>query len=288
MSLSAASVAVMANNNTLENMGAMQQSFFELDGSTINAGLEATNAQAAAEEKSIMDQASSQQTQALGVLIGSGIGILSNVIGLYKGTTSYNEARALEQSATQMKASYTQVEDLGAELQTIKSSTVAQATPANIAESALIKGEMEDPSPVAKLPAAKVAAQLNSPAQNLEDSDAAIDARKKLQQNADAATETKMTENPQAKALRSSGDMWMQYTNTFGGLFSGVGKSGGELTAYNAMTDQAKQAKIRDLEQGLAGALNTQTGLINSQLGNLDQARGNTYQLMSTLQHVQG
>jgi hypothetical protein len=281
MSLSAASVAVLANNGTLENMGSMQESFFLLDGGTIKAGLEATSLQASADEKSIMDQASAQQTQAIGALVGSGMGIATTGLGLYKGISNYNQAAALDSPNSTLTAGVSEAPNAA------KTNTPPPAPAAEAGASG--------PSS----PAAKMTGQANGDPSDPAESIARIKGELKtsvnIQENSDlntkdaiATAETKQAENPQAKAFRSWGDMWMQNGNTFGGLFSGVGKSVGEMRSYDAMTDQAKQTKTKDLEAGLAQALSSQAGLISSQLSNLDQTRGNTYQLMSTLQHIQG
>ncbi|MBS0648875.1 MAG: hypothetical protein JSS10_06605 [Verrucomicrobia bacterium] len=287
MALSAASVAVLANNGTLENMGSMQESFFLLDGGTIKAGLEATSLQASADEKSIMDQASAQQTQAIGALVGSGMGIATTGLGLYQGLTNYNQAAALDSPNSTLEAGVSEVPN------TAKTSTPPAAPAPEASASA-------PSSPVAKM-TCEASGEPSDPAESIARIRGELKTSVNTQENSDlnaqdaiATAETKKAqnpetvENPEAKKFRAMGDMWMQNGNTFGGLFSGVGKSAGEMASYDAMTDQAKQTKTKDLEAGLAQALNSQAGLISSQLSNLDQTRGNTYQLMSTLQHIQG
>lgn len=293
MSLSAASVAVLANNGTLENMGSMQESFFLLDGGTIKAGLEATSLQASADEKSIMDQASAQQTQAIGALVGSGMGIATTGLGLYQGLSNYNQAAALDQSNSTLEAGASEVPNT-AKTSTPPSAPAAEAGASAPSSSAAkmtgeATGEPSDPAESI----ARIRGELKTSVNTQENSDlnaqdATATAETKRAQNSEKAENPAQVENPQAKKFRAMGDMWMQNGNTFGGLFSGVGKSAGEMRSYDAMTDQAKQTKIKDLEAGLAQALNSQAGLISSQLSNLDQTRGNTYQLMSTLQHIQG
>jgi hypothetical protein len=279
MALSAASVAVMANNNTLVNMGSMQESFFELDGSTINAGLKATSLQAAAEEKSIIDGAQAQRINAGCQLGGALAGMAVTVAGIGMGSSSYSKASDLEAPSTNLQAGFKEIpaNEEGIELQPMKSSIPAAPLAEDAAVAKITGTNSSDPAPVARIQ--------GSVANDDSNADAQEETAKAEIKKAEAAT------NPNAetaKGLRSMGDFYMQNGNTFGGLINSAVSSSGGFGAYDTTVDQANQSKIKDLEAGLAQALSSQTSLIGSQLGNLDQSRSNTYQLMSSLQQVRG
>lgn len=276
MALSAASVAVMANNNTLVNMGAMQESFFELDGSTINAGLKATSLQAAAEEKSIIDGAQAQRINAGCQLGGAAAGMVVTGVGMGMGSSSYTKAQDLDTSSTPLQASVTEVP---ANVQPFEPSTPAGPLAEGSPVAKITGTNSSDPAPVTRIEGTVANDDSNADAQK---ETAAAETKK-----ADAAAAT----NPNAdkiKELRAQGDSYSQTGNTFGNLINSAVSSSGGFGAYDTTVDQANQSKIKDLEAGLAQALSSQASLIGSQLGNLDQSRGNTYQLMSTLQQVRG
>lgn len=286
MAISAASVAVMANNNTLVNMGAMQSSFFELDGSTINAGLEATSLQASADEKSIIDTAKTQQVSGICEMSGAIAGMAITSGGLISGISDYNQAKQLQNPdpTTQMQVAATQVSP-DAPAQAPKPATVAQPTVDNPdLGSAKIVGQNEEIPPTD--PTAVIKAQ-----NNVATSDATAQTQETGQQNTADQVKKDTTASDidkQAEELRNKGKFKMETANNFSGLVStAIGKSSGIIT-YDTTIDQAQQSKIKDLEAGLASALNTQTGLIGAQLSGLNDTRSGTYQLMKTLQEVRG
>lgn len=293
MSLSAASVAVMANNNTLENIGAMQESFFELDGSTIHAGLEATNSQAAAEEKNIIDGADATRINAGCQMGGSILSMAATGYGMYAGYSANKQAEALETPGTGLQVGLKEITaEPGTEMKNLSpSSPTLPVEPVPSSQAAKITGELDSP---AETSAAKVQAQLDTSTIPEDDSQAS-DAQKTLnakEANAAEGTKKATTAAEEAKQnaekLRTSAKTSSEMIGSFGSSMGSVITSSSGFASYDTTVDQAKQAKTRDLEQGLASALNSQTSLIGSQLSLLDQARGNTYQLMSTLQHVQG
>lgn len=296
MSLSAASVAVMANNNTLVNMGAMQNADYLLDGSTINAGLEATNKQATAEKNSITDQADATRINAGCQMGGAVVGLVVTGTGFGMGTADQNQATALSEQNQMIEASATQIPDT--EMRTMSSSSsTSPASATNGTPLTTFTGEIEDDIPQAA-PVGRLEGQLDTSVVPEDDAQAST-ARQQLQQDndaqADAADQTKkaQTKADQDKQntienLRNSAKFKLETGNAFGSMLNtAIGNSGG-FASYDKTIDQANQTQIKDLEAGLASALNSQASLISSQLGNLDSMRGNTYQLMSTLQHIQG
>lgn len=294
MALSAASVAVMANNNTLVNMGAMQESFFELDGSTINAGLEATKAQAAAEEKSIIDQADATRINAGCQISGTMVSIAATGIGMYTGYSANKQAENLEGASTEMQLGLKAVpEAAGTELKTISSTppSMPAVPPTEGGQEATLSGSLDSSIETST---GKVQAQLDT-STVAEDDGEASDARKALNaKEAEAADQTKKATaaseeaKQNAEKIRANAKTQSDAIGSVGNSIGTVISSSSGFASYNTTLDQATQAKVKDLEAGLATALNTEVGLINDQLRSFDSARSNTYQLMSILQQHQG
>lgn len=294
MALSAASVAVMANNNTLVNMGAMQESFFELDGSTIKAGLEATNVQAAAEEKSIIDQADAQRINA-GCSIGGAItGMAATGFGMYSSSSDMAQARALETTPSQVQAS---VSAVSPNTPAPPQPAALEAQPDVNSPAATITAQSIANPPVASPAAATIEGQLNA-APAPQETDQAVAQQRQQQDNAAQANATDQTGKTAAVSedakkaaadLIASAKSKSETFSAFGNLLNtAIGNSGG-FASYNTTVDQANQAKIKDLESGVAQVLgSTLAGLIGSQIGYTDQTRNSTYQLMGTLQQHQG
>lgn len=294
MALSAASVAVEANNATLGYMGAAQRSFFDLEGSTINAGLEATSLQAAAEEKSIIDQADAQRINAGCQISGAMIGIAATGVGMYTGYSANKQAENLEGASTEMQLGLKAVPEApGTELKTISSTppSTPVVPPTEDGQEATLSGSLDSSIETST---GKVQAQLDTSTVTEDDGEAS-DARKAL--NAKEANATDQTKKAtavseeakqNAEKIRTSAKTQSDMISSFGNSIGTVVTSSSGFASYNTTIDQATQTKIKDLEAGLTQALNTEVGLIIDQLRSFDSARGNTYQLMSTLQHVQG
>ncbi len=283
MGISAASVAVTANNNTLVNVGTMQASFFELDASTINSSLEASVTQANADQASIMDQANASQDQAIGEFAGSITGIAMTGGGLIAGSILNSQATKT-QPPTELNVLGEQVPGK------TPAPATAPADPAQEIPSATILAKSTEPA-ISSSPPEESATVFGttSAASDAEATQAkeALSGQIAKEQTKQAQTASDNTA-AQEKEIRGRGDLFLQNANTFGTLFNGVGTSAGKMASYNAQVDQGQQSKIKDLEASLSSVLNTEAGLIGSQISNLDQTRSAAYQLMGSLQARQG
>ncbi len=191
------------------------------------------------------------------------------------GISSNTQADALEQSPTKLSAGLT-------EMKTISSTPSTSTIELPETPMARMIGQVD---PSAPTPVTKIVGMLGDNDQDSQTVTAKEADETDTTKKAEAATNPN---SEKVKSLRDNAGFYMQNGNTFGGLLNTAVSSWGGIATYDTTIDQANQSKIKDLEAGLAQALSSQASLIGSQLGNLDQSRGNTYQLMSTLQQVRG
>ena len=278
MTQSAASIAAVSSNATLVNLSKTQAETFNLNASTMKASLQANETMAESDSKAILDAANASLVDAMGAFSGAIGGGIATTVGLTGGLSRVNQATSLEESVStpaKLRASMEPVnEDANAiPLEEIKPSPKSPGSSKTVEENA--------------------AAELTVQNSNHVESEA-VDTKKVIakKENATQLTEEEQAVKDQklleAKALRDSGDRWLQTGSTYGKMTSDALSSTGKLASYQYQVDQSNQTKIKDTENAVSSTLNTLASLIGQQLGNLDQSRSAISQMIQGLYVRQG
>jgi hypothetical protein len=255
MALSAASVAVIYNNETLNDLATLQQAQYEMNAGTLNAGLKASEIQGESDKKNQEDAANVAIQQAIcgfgGAIAGGAVSIGLIAFG---GASSVGNAEQGSQLKLGMASE-------GTEMTNFASSGSGPAARL---------GAIDDnglPAPANTNASARLAVDEPAEAAN--------------RSNAPATTSTAATE-----ASKGKGEYWAQTSSTFGQLLNTTGQSLGNIVSYDDQIDEGHQKQTSDLENGIAQALQSLAGMIGSQLQSTDGYRSNEFQLMNALIHT--